>query len=248
MRLKEAALSVMQRDDLKAVVQDYEIEGVDLRSREAMADVLRGAKRVRVDALLEYLNEPQVKEVCELWGISGTGRRRALIERLIEARQARLAARRQANRAAADEEDDDEQPAAMQHDDAPQPQWLEPPQAAGIPVATITRPELVWPGKYDEQGNRVVNRGVALPFQVVETIKEGRATREPGRTANLFSARPSGNDEWRNKLIWGDNLLVMASLLEEYAGKVDMIYIDPPFATSADFSFQTTVGDSAVEI
>src|SRR5690606_33606658 len=84
-----------------------------------------------------------------------------------------------------------------------------------MPNIDITKPELIWPGKYDEQGNRVINRGVALPFQVVETIQEGRATREPGRVSDLFSAQPSGNDEWRNKLIWGDNLLVMASLLEE---------------------------------
>ena len=42
--------------------------------------------------------------------------------------------------------------------------------------------------------------------------------------------------EWRNKLIWGDNLLVMGSLREKFAGKIDLIYIDPPFATGADFS------------
>ena len=45
---------------------------------------------------------------------------------------------------------------------------------------------------------------------------------------------------WKNKLIWGDNLLVLGSLLEQFAGKIDLIYIDPPFATGADFSFQNT--------
>ncbi len=45
------------------------------------------------------------------------------------------------------------------------------------------------------------------------------------------------DDGWRNKLIWGDNLLVMSSLLEQFAGKIDFIYIDPPFAAGADFSF-----------
>ncbi len=107
----------------------------------------------------------------------------------------------------------------------------------------ITQPELIWPGKYDEHGNRVVNRGVALPFQVVETIKESRASRTKGHTIDLFAAKPSGQDEWRNKLIWGENLLVMASLLEEFAGKVDLIYIDPPFGTGSDFSFKVLVGD-----
>jgi hypothetical protein len=112
----------------------------------------------------------------------------------------------------------------------------------------ITKPELIWPGKYDAEGNRVIDRGVALPFQVVETIREGRATREPGHIADLFSAKPSSHDEWRNKLIWGDNLLVMASLMEEFAGKVDLIYIDPPFATGADFAFKTQIGDGDFEI
>ena len=70
---------------------------------------------------------------------------------------------------------------------------------------------------------------------MVETIREGRATREPGHIGDLFSAKPSGHDEWRNKLIWGDNLLVMASLMEEYAGKVDLIYIDPPFNAGRNF-------------
>ena len=118
-----------------------------------------------------------------------------------------------------------------------------------MPKIDITKPELIWPGKYDENSNRVVNRGVALPFQVVETIREGRATREPGRMGNLFNfSKPQSESEWKNKLIWGDNLLVMASLLAEFAGKIDFIYIDPPFATGQDFSFTTTVGDAEVII
>ena len=40
---------------------------------------------------------------------------------------------------------------------------------------------------------------------------------------------------WRNKLIWGDNRLVMSSLLENFAGGIDLVYIDLPFAVGADF-------------
>ncbi len=39
----------------------------------------------------------------------------------------------------------------------------------------------------------------------------------------------------RNKLIFGDNLPVLKTLLDEYAGKIDLIYIDPPFATNGSF-------------
>ena len=50
------------------------------------------------------------------------------------------------------------------------------------------------------------------------------------------------------RLIWGDNLLVMGSLLEKFAGKIDLIYIDPPFATGADFSFTTEIGESGEDV
>jgi site-specific DNA-methyltransferase (adenine-specific)/adenine-specific DNA-methyltransferase len=42
-------------------------------------------------------------------------------------------------------------------------------------------------------------------------------------------------DGWRNKIFWGDNLQVMSCLLKEFRGKVDLIYIDPPFDSKADY-------------
>nr|MBK7065949.1 site-specific DNA-methyltransferase [Deltaproteobacteria bacterium] len=50
--------------------------------------------------------------------------------------------------------------------------------------------------------------------------------------------------EWRNRLIWGDKKYVLPSLLPEFAGKVDLIYIDPPFNTDSDFSFSTEVPET----
>src|SRR5690606_23055887 len=40
---------------------------------------------------------------------------------------------------------------------------------------------------------------------------------------------------WLNKIFWGDNLQVMSHLLREFRGKVDLIYIDPPFDSKADY-------------
>ena len=54
----------------------------------------------------------------------------------------------------------------------------------------------------------------------------------------------TNTQEWRNRLIWGDKKYVLPSLLPEFAGKVDLIYIDPPFDTGADFSFTTTIPGS----
>jgi adenine-specific DNA-methyltransferase len=97
--------------------------------------------------------------------------------------------------------------------------------------------ELIWDGKYDEHGNKRAPVRIELPFQTVETINESAQERQ--RTLELSS---SGNDpEWRNRLIWGDKKYVLPSLLPEFAGKVDLIYIDPPFDTGADFSFSTII-------
>ena len=118
----------------------------------------------------------------------------------------------------------------------------------------ITRTELVWPGKYNEDGTLKGVPRVSLPFQVIETVNESRATREAqkgGAQGTLFDVYEGKEGDtfeagWRNKLIWGDNLLVMGSLLEKFAGKIDLIYIDPPFATGADFSFRAQIGDEEV--
>ena len=42
-------------------------------------------------------------------------------------------------------------------------------------------------------------------------------------------------DDWINKIFWGDNLQVMSHMLKEYRGKIDLIYIDPPFDSNADY-------------
>src|SRR6266545_4333494 len=97
--------------------------------------------------------------------------------------------------------------------------------------------ELRWEGKYNADGTKKAPLRVELPFQTVETVNESAQERQ--RMLDLFSiGRPS---DWRNRLIWGDKKYVLPSLLEEFAGKVDLIYIDPPFATGADFSFHVEV-------
>ena len=82
---------------------------------------------------------------------------------------------------------------------------------------------------------------VSLPFQTVETINESRATRERDEGSLLRGA--AGGNGWRNLLIWGDNKLVVSSLLKEFAGALDLIYVDPPFDTGNDFTAAVTLGD-----
>lgn len=98
--------------------------------------------------------------------------------------------------------------------------------------------ELTWDGKYKD-GKKVAPVRIALPFQTIETVNESAQDRQ--RTLDLFA---SGREtEWRNRLIWGDKKYVLPSLLPEFSGKINVIYIDPPFDTGADFSFTTTIPD-----
>ena len=102
--------------------------------------------------------------------------------------------------------------------------------------------ELIWDGKYREtpQGRqKVAPVRIALPFQTIETVNESAQDRQ--RSLELFAT--GRETEWRNRLIWGDKKYVLPTLLPEFAGKVNLIYIDPPFDTGADFSFTATIPD-----
>ncbi|MCE9499319.1 MAG: site-specific DNA-methyltransferase, partial [Leptospira sp.] len=123
--------------------------------------------------------------------------------------------------------------------------------------------ELVWNGKTNEVCN------IVLPFQVIEQVDEPRAlpkeTAKVGKGKGAESARwdeqsqhffhffdPRGRQKagWTNKLIWGDNKLILSSLKNgplrdeiEKEGGIKLICIDPPFDVGADFSMDIEIGD-----
>lgn len=106
--------------------------------------------------------------------------------------------------------------------------------------------ELVWNGKTDEVCN------IILPFQTVEQIDEPRAEKpEDGMLqTDLFDSRGRQKAGWTNKLIWGDNKLILSSLKNgpireeiEKNGGIKLIYIDPPFDVGADFSIDIEIGE-----
>ncbi|MEM3473743.1 MAG: site-specific DNA-methyltransferase [archaeon] len=111
--------------------------------------------------------------------------------------------------------------------------------------------ELIWYQKYDkmELGERIPVEKPNLPFQIVETINKPRT--KGGYNASLFPEEEWPKNypkDWKNILIWGDNKLVMSSLLKQgWAGKINLIYIDPPFFTGADFTVRTEIGDEQIE-
>lgn len=101
--------------------------------------------------------------------------------------------------------------------------------------------ELVWNGKTRDVCTAV------LPFQSLEHIDEPR--KETRTQGDLFDSRGRQQKGWTNKLIWGDNKLILSSLKAgalrrqiEDAGGLKLIYIDPPFDVGADFSMDIEVG------
>lgn len=101
--------------------------------------------------------------------------------------------------------------------------------------------ELIWEGKYKD-GKKVTPVRIALPFQTIETVNESSQQRQ--KTLDFFASELNVEyNKWRNRLIWGDKKYVLPSLLPEFAGKVNLIYIDPPFNVGADFSFTANIPD-----
>lgn len=106
--------------------------------------------------------------------------------------------------------------------------------------------ELVWNGKKREVCD------IVLPFQTIEQVDEPRSERSADKETqmDLFDTRGRQKAGWTNKLIWGDNKLILSSLSNgamreeiEKNGGIKLIYIDPPFDVGADFTTDITFGD-----
>ena len=83
-------------------------------------------------------------------------------------------------------------------------------------------PELHWTGK------RPYKSTVYYPAQLKESYGQPK-------------------DDWMNKIFWGDNLQVMSHLLKDYRGEINLIYIDPPFDSKADYKKRIKLRGQSVE-
>lgn len=324
MKLKKAILDVMSRDQLKVFVDELELDGVDRRSADDMAARLSRYRPATPELLLEGLLEDQVKEVCEAVGVPSTGRRGALIERLLAAAKAGNGENGE-NGAAPELKLEGEQvpnaparkakaarpPAAEKrvtrysYEHLPEPRTPETGHTALLPadeqVVTLPMdngwsmaievgklpggderpvvldmdpaadPVLFWSGKRSRrevpvlplQRNEIVS--ASRIAQIVERAREAAREKERDSGPPLLFAdlektlRESDkskrvefytHDEgWKNKLICGDSLQVMESLLhyEGLRGKVQMIYMDPPYGIEYKANFQQRVDRTANE-
>lgn len=111
-----------------------------------------------------------------------------------------------------------------------------------------------------EELPKIVKEGRAEVARILERINSGNALALQTNELVLPSKDVSGlyrgelpsideNEEWKNRLIYGDNILVMQGLLagdsssglESMRGKIDLIYIDPPFDSKADYRTKITL-------
>ncbi len=108
--------------------------------------------------------------------------------------------------------------------------------------------ELLWNGKSGDLTN------VVLPFQVIEQVDEPRSEEKREMQGSLFDSKTGRQVKgWNNKLIWGDNKLILSSLkngpmreeIEEQGG-IKLLYIDPPFDVGSDFSMDIEIGDETL--
>ncbi|MEI8204702.1 MAG: DNA methyltransferase, partial [Bacteroidota bacterium] len=108
---------------------------------------------------------------------------------------------------------------------------------------------LFWNGRKEDVTN------VALPFHSIEHIDEPRKeAQKEGKTFEMFDQRGRQLKGWTNKLIWGDNKLILSSLANgplraeiENEGGLKLIFTDPPFAVGADFGFEIEINGETTE-
>ncbi len=127
-------------------------------------------------------------------------------------------------------------PPLLEEDLGPDERYPDAPVEAGVAEETGTRRKkrntarLVWDSKPKKAPNPK-----ALGFQIAEVVVPNPA--QAGPRLPFDPATQEVDTSSCNRLIWGDNLLVMQALLaQSYEGKINLIYIDPPFDSKADYS------------
>lgn len=249
---KRAVLEVLPADILREFAAAYEADIADRRRLDDLVDGLMRKRSLTLEGVLDDLGFRELKSVCASLELDDQGWSDTLRARVREAAGAE---------APGEETTPESRPepptpkAPVSNDKSPivltPPPMPDRPWGPNNPHPLSTmKTELVWEGKYDEWGHRreVDIAGCAMPMQRIETIDQPRSEAAAAGQLAMFEKKTTRVDDFRNRLIWGDNKLVMASLLAEFKGKIDLIYIDPPFDVGADFTMDVPIGDEKEEI
>lgn len=230
MRLKPHIITAASTATLRQMVGDYELVVSDKRQRQALVGAISSARRCKPEELIGYLNEAEVKQLCEVVGVDSKGRRNTLIARLLDAanppppptprplrtNQASIGNQPYMRKSMSDIQSTQE---SLQ---------------LATPDAGTTNVE-----KYEFEpikGYPMLNWRGKRPFTSTQYYP-----------AQLKEVHGEEVDGWRNKVFWGDNLQVMSHLLKEYRGQVDLIYIDPPFDSKIEYKKTIKVNRQSTE-
>lgn len=218
MRLKPHILAVASTATLRQMAEDYELAVKDKRKRQVLIEAISSARRCRPEELLSYLGEVEVKDVCDAAGVDSKGRKNALIVRLLEATKPAPPPAPTPSRNSQPREFNQLPTRKPMSDKHPTQDTLQ----LATPDGVTTNVE-----KYEFEpikGYPMLNWRGKRPFTSTQYYP-----------AQLKEVHGEEVDGWRNKIFWGDNLQVMSHLLKKFRGKVDLIYIDPPFDSKADY-------------
>ena len=230
MRLKPHILAVASTATLRQIAEDYGLAVEDKRKRQTLIDTVLSARRCRPEDLLRYFCEADVKQVCEASGVDRRGRKNALIARLLEAATPTQRPVAEAIRNSKPISFEQLPTRRSMSDKQPTQESLQ----LAAPDGGTTNVE-----KYAFEpikGYPMLNWRGKRPFTSTQYYP-----------AQLKEVHGEDVDGWRNKIFWGDNLQVMSHLLKQFRGKVDLIYIDPPFDSKADYKkrIQTRSGNAS---
>lgn len=230
MRLKPHIITVSSTATLRLMADDYELTVGDKRQRKSLADAISSARRCTPEELLGYLNETEVKQVCEETGVDSRGRKNALIARLLEAASPAPPLTPKPSRPP--------QPRSVNQAFTGRPMNNTKP---GQEILQLAAPDGGIPNveKYEFEpikGYPMLNWRGKRPFTSTQYY--------PSQLKEVHGEEVDG---WRNKIFWGDNLQVMSHLLKEFRGKVDLIYVDPPFDSKIEYKKAIKVNRQSTE-
>jgi len=218
MRLKPYILEIASTAKLRQIAEDFEIAVEDKRKRQSLLEAISSARRCQPESLFSYLGESEVKQVCETVGIDTKGRKKELIQRLLDGDAAQPKAPTRTREIRTTTSKHFRERTIMSD---------KPVKQAKLQLAT-TDAGVVNVEKYEFEpikGYPMLNWRGKRPFTSTQYYP-----------AQLKEVHGEEVDGWRNKIFWGDNLQVMSHLLRQYRGKVDLIYVDPPFDSKAEYN------------
>lgn len=252
---KRRVLASLSRNDLLLLGRTFKLQISPRMSLEELHGVLaKSGRSANLDGLLPELPEESLAKIGRALGLPEGEKRDAMIARILEATGEAAAA--------APPEMSPEQ--RMTSAPVEVAAFGSTPSAAVVAPAAASngtdlrlsieveprKPRLAW------QGMDRRERVVSVPTQVVEIVRPGRAVDRRDSLLNTEARAAAARTENAlppNRLIWtNDNLVALATLLDErdpvtkdyrYRGKVDLIYIDPPFMVNNDFR-----ADNAIDV